>query len=306
LDQNLLKNLKQLFSMMIPFVPFPYRKALKEAKVFERMGAVIAKSRPSLKLDLFQAEVQLSPKDYVSIVVLTTVFYFFTMTPMIFMVGLLARGKPDFFLPLGVGGVFSLFIFSYLMRYPKFVATKRIKKLEKDLLNSLQHILIEIKSGVPLFNSLIGVTEGYGEVSDEFKIVVREINAGVAEIKALERASLRNPSLYFRRSIWQITNAMKAGSDVASALESIVTTLTQEQIIAIRRYSQELSPFTLMYMLIAVIMPTLGITFLIILSSFAGLNIPDFLFPLILLVLAVFQYFYMGIIKTKRPVLVTQ
>jgi len=306
LEKLLLKNLKQLFNMMIPFVPFPLRKAIKEAKIFESAGAVIAKTRPSLKLDLFQAEIQLHPKVYASIVALTATFYFFVMTPVIFLVGYIARGQPDFLLPLAVGGVFSLFVFSYLMRYPKFVALRRVKKLEKDLLDSLEHILIEIKSGVPLFNAMIGVTEGYGEVSDEFRIVVKEINAGIPEIKALEKASLRNPSLYFRRSLWQITNAMKAGSDVASALEAIVNNLTQEQIIAIRRYGQELSPFTLMYMLIAVIMPTLGITFLIILSSFAGLKIPDFLFPLILLVLTIFQYFYMGIIKTKRPALVSQ
>ena len=291
--------------MMIPFVPFSMKTAVREAKVFERLGVVIAKSKPSLKLELFQSEIALLPKVYASIVALTTIFYFFVMTPVIFLIGFLAKGEADFFLPFSVGGIFSMFIFSYLMRYPKFVALRRIKKLDKDLLNSLQHVLIEIKSGVPLFNSLISVTSGYGEVSDEFKIVVKEINAGVPEIKALERASLRNPSLHFRRSIWQITNAMKAGSNVASALESIVDSLTQEQIIAIRRYGQELSPFTLMYMLIAVIMPTLGITFLIILSSFAGLKLPDFTFPLILLVLAIFQYFYMGVIKTKRPALVS-
>lgn len=299
------KNLKQLFNMVIPFVPFPLKTAIREAKVFERLGIVISKSKPSLKLDLFQAEIDMLPKVYASIVALTTIFYFSVMTPVIFLVGLLVKGQPDFFLPLTVGGIFSLFVFSYLMRYPKFVALRRIKKLDKDLLDSLQHILIEIKSGVPLFNSLIGVTEGYGEVSDEFKIVVKEINAGISEIKALERASLRNPSLHFRRSLWQITNAMKAGSNVASALEAIVDTLTQEQIIGIRRYGQELSPFTLMYMLIAVIMPTLGITFLIILSSFAGIVFPDSMFPLILLVLAIFQYFYMGVIKTKRPALVS-
>jgi flagellar protein FlaJ len=291
--------------MMIPFVPFPMKKAIKEAKVFERAGVVIAKSKPSLKLELFQAEITMLPKVYASIVALTTVFYFFVMTPIIFLIGLLAKGQPDFVLPLSVGGIFSLFVFYYLMGYPKFVALRRIKKLDKDLLNSLQHILIEIKSGVPLFNAMIGVTDGYGEVSDEFKIVIKEINAGIPEIKALERASLRNPSLHFRRSIWQMTNAMKAGSNVANALEAIVSALTQEQIIAIRKYGQELSPFTLMYMLVAVIMPTLGITFLIVLSSFAGIKIPDTTFPAILVVLAVFQYFYMGIKKTKRPALVS-
>lgn len=291
--------------MQIPFVPFPTKKAIKEAKVFEKIGAAIAKSKPSLKLDLFQAEMPFHPKVYASIVALTTIFYFSIMTPVIFLVGLIARGKPDFFLPLTVGVAFSAFVFFYLMRYPNFVALRRTKKLDRDLLDSLQHILIEIKSGVPLFNAMIGITDGYGEISEEFKIIIKEINAGVSEIKALERASLRNPSLHFRRSLWQITNAMKVGSDVASALEAIVDTLTQEQVIAIRRYGQELSPFTLMYMLFAVIMPTLGITFMIILSSFAGLKIPDFIFPMILIVLAVFQFFYMGVIKTKRPALVS-
>jgi pilus assembly protein TadC len=291
--------------MMIPFVPFPMKKAMEEAKVFERFGVVISKSNPALKLDLFQAEMDILPKTYASIVALTTIFYFSIMTPIIFLIGFLVRGQPDFLLPLTVGGIFSLFVFTYLLRYPKFVALRRTKKLDKDLLNLLQHILIEIKSGVPLFNAMLGVTAGYGEVSEEFKIIVKEINAGISEIRALERASLRNPTLHFRRSLWQITNAMKAGSNVTSALEAIVGSLTQEQVIAIRRYGQELSPFTLMYMLIAVIMPTLGITFLIILSSFAGLKFPDTMFPMILVVLAVFQYFYMGIIKTKRPALVS-
>ena len=47
---------------MIPFVPFPMKKAIKESKVFERFGVVIAKSRPSLKLELFQAEITCSPR----------------------------------------------------------------------------------------------------------------------------------------------------------------------------------------------------------------------------------------------------
>jgi archaeal flagellar protein FlaJ len=292
--------------MMIPFVPFPLNKAIKEAKVFERMGIVIAKTHPALKLQLFQAEMDMLPKTYASIVALTSIFYFCVMTPIVFLIGFIAKGVPDFILPLAVGSIFSVFVFNYLLSYPNFVAMKRIKKLDNDMLNCLQHILIEIKSGVPLFNAMIGVTDGYGEVSQEFKIVVKEINAGVPEIKALERASLRNPSLHFRRSIWQITNAMKAGSNVASALESIVSSLTAEQIISIRRYGQELSPFTLMYMLIAVIMPTLGITFLIILSSFAGIAVPDSMFPAILVFLSIFQFFFMGMIKTKRPALVGQ
>jgi flagellar protein FlaJ len=289
--------------MVIPFVPFPLRQAKKESKIFERLGNVIWKTHPSLKLDLYQAEINIHPKVYSSIIAMTFTFYLCVMTPMVFLVGLMV-GKPDPVLPLAIGSIFSIFVFFYLLRYPKLVAVRRMKKLESDLLNALEHILIEIKSGVPLFNAILSVSEGYGEISAEFKTIVMEINAGLSTIKAFERASLRNPSLYFRRSIWQLTNSMKAGGDIAATIDSIVKTLTQNQLIAIRKYGQELGPYTLMYMLVAVIMPTLGTTFLIILTSFSGLEIPMVIFPLIIVVLSIFQYFYMGVIKTKRPAMV--
>lgn len=290
--------------MIIPFVPFPYKKAAKEAvEHFSKFGDMICKSFPSMKLSLYQANFDIRPREYASLIVLTSLFYFLLMTPLIFWVGVIA-GKLDFFLPLVVGGVFSTFVFFYLIQYPKLVAARRMRILESDLLNSLQHMLIEIKSGVPLFNSMISVSNDYGEISEEFKKVVKEVNAGKSETAALEEASRRNPSLYFRRTIWQLTNSIKAGSDIGNALEAIVHNLTQEQIIAIRKYGQELSPYTLIYMMIAVIMPTLGITFMIILSSFAGIVIPKIMFPLIIIGLVIFQYFFMGMIKTKRPIMV--
>jgi archaeal flagellar protein FlaJ len=290
--------------MTIPFVPFPAKKASKEATAhFSKFGDAIYRAFPSIKLSLYQAKIDIAPKDYASLIFMTSAFYFALLTPLIFFIGLMAR-KFDLILPLIVGTAFSSFIFFYLIQYPKVVASKRMKILESDLLNSLQHMLIEIKSGVPLFNSIVSISTGYGEISEEFKKIVKDINAGKSEIKALEEASRKNPSLYFRRTLWQLTNSIKAGSDIGDALESIVHNLTQEQIIAIRKYGQELSPYTLIYMIFSIIMPTLGITFLIILSSFAGLDIPKIIFPGIIIGLIVFQFFFMGMIKTKRPMMV--
>lgn len=290
--------------MMIPFVPFPIKKAAKEATDhFSKFGDMVCKAFPSLKMSLYQAKIELRPREYASLIVLTSFFYFVLMTPLIFWIGLIA-GKIDLFLPLFVGTVFSAFIFFYLIQYPNLVAARRMRVLESDLLSALQHMLIEIKSGVPLFNSMISISVDYGEISEEFKKMVKEINAGKSEMAALEESSRRNPSLYFRRTLWQLTNSIKAGSDIGNALEAIVHNLTQEQIIAIRKYGQELSPYTLIYMLIAIIMPTLGITFMIILSSFAGIVVPKIIFPLIIIGLSIFQYFFMGVIKTKRPLMV--
>lgn len=114
--------------MAIPFVPFPLKTAIREAKVFERLGMVIAKSTPSLKLDLFQAEIDLLPKVYASIVALTTIFYFSVMTPVIFLAGLLVKGEPDFFLPLAVGGIFSIFVFFISYEISQICGVKKNKK----------------------------------------------------------------------------------------------------------------------------------------------------------------------------------
>lgn len=264
---------------------------------------MLAKANPSLKINLRQAGLELHPRDYCSIAIFSTLFYFILVAPLVFLTGLIITNELTFVLPLSAGGVFSFFVFFYILNYPKLIASRRMKQLERDLLNAMHHMLIEIKSGVPLFNAMVGVSDGYGEVSEEFSKIVRDVNGGVSEAKALEASSQRNPSLYFRRAIWQIINAIRAGSDLANAIDALVESLVNDQIIAVRRYSQELSPYTMMYMLAAVILPSLGITFLIIISSFSGISVPKLIYPLIVVGLALFQFFYMGLIKTKRPVM---
>jgi len=284
----------------IPFVPLPIKKALKASRRFLSLGSAIARAKPSLKLNLYQAEIDIDSREYVAMAIFSGIFFGFLMFGIAIFIGVIANAL-DIFVSMIVALGFGGFVFIYVLNWPKLFSSKRIRELDKDVLGALQHMTIEIKSGVTLFNALVGVSSGYGKVSEEFKKVVKEINAGIPETEALDKSSQRNPSLYFRRAIWQLVNALKAGSDVAKALEAIVDNLVKEQQISIRKYGQELNPYTMMYMLFAVILPSLGITFLIIISSFSGITVPKIIFPLILVILIMFQYFYMGLVKTKRP-----
>ncbi|MDI6798525.1 MAG: type II secretion system F family protein [Candidatus Aenigmarchaeota archaeon] len=183
---------------------------------------------------------------------------------------------------------------------------RKVRSLEKDLLYALRHLLIQVRSGVTLFNSIVSVSKaGYGLVSEEFDSTVKEINAGVPEIEALDNMAFRNPSLHFRRVIWQLVNALRAGSDIGNTLREIVSSMANEQRIEIRRYGAQLNPMALIYMMSAVIVPSLGITFLIILSSFVGFFILplDITLYLILAFLVFFQFMFMGLIKIRRPAL---
>ena len=284
----------------IPLIPIPMEKALRISKKLRWLSQPLVRIMPGLKRDLYQSEIDIKPMDYVGIVFFTSLFYSIMMGGVVTLSSLIFIGTMDF-MGILIGSIFFFISFYFLIFYPKLTSRKRVKELEKNLLFALRHILIEIKSGIPLFDSMVGVSRGYGELSDEFMKIVKNIHAGKSQVESLNNASERNPSLYFRRALWQIVNAIKAGSDIGDTLEIITDDLSDKQINEIKSYGQELNPWTMMYMIIAVIAPSLGVTFLIILSSFSGITIPKIIFPAILVGLFLFQIFFIGFVKSKRP-----
>jgi len=75
----------------------------------------------------------------------------------------------------------------------------------------------------------------------------------------------------------------------------------EKQILSVEEYGKELNPYTLMYMMVAVIMPSLGVTFIMILSTFTGMNLGNNVFYGILIGLVLFQLMFINLVKSKRP-----
>lgn len=98
---------------------------------------------------------------------------------------------------------------------------------------------------------------------------------------------------------------MKSGSDVSIVIRQVIASLSEEQLVQIQRYGGQLNPLAMFYMLVTVILPSLGITFLIVISSFVASS--EFITKLIFWGLYGFVFFFqimfIGIIKTRRPTL---
>ncbi|MDO8628326.1 MAG: type II secretion system F family protein, partial [Nanoarchaeota archaeon] len=157
---------------------------------------------------------------------------------------------------------------------------------------------------VPLFNVFVSIAQGgYGGVSLEFEKAIREMNAGRSQVNTLNDLASRNPSQFFRRSVWQLTNGIKTGADLSSVIADTINSLGEYQIIQIEKYGGQLKPLAMFYLLAAVIMPSLGTTLVILLSSFVAMS--EFAIKLIfwgmLTVTILFQLFFIGIIKSRRP-----
>ena len=198
----------------------------------------------------------------------------------------------------------SVFVFFNQMIYPKIFVARSQKNIEKNLLSGLEDILVQINSGIPLFTVLVNISSSnYGALSNEFKKGVRRINAGSPEQQVLEDLSKTNPSTYFKRVLWQISNGMNAGSDMGIVIRDSIKALNEEQLIQIQNYGNKLNPLMVFYMLVAVIIPSLAITFLTILSSMLGLpgRTTMAVFIGLFLGVAFVQIMFLGLIKSKRP-----
>jgi pilus assembly protein TadC len=288
----------------IPFSILPPKVLVKASPVFIGLAELISPFFPFIQLNLKQAEIELEDREYLSMCLFSTILFFLFFGFIIYIFLLSFKINGVFLKAFLISTIFSFFVFIQQTMYPKLLANRRIKKLEKNLIAALQNMLVQLYSGVPLFDILVNIGDGdYGEVSKEISKVVSEINAGKPQIEALTEIAAINPSLFFRRSIWQIVNGMKAGSDLTAVIKEMIDSLSEEQVIQIQKYGGQLSPISMFYMLIAVIIPALGMTFLIIISSF--INMSTFATKIAFWGMYGFVFFaqvmFMGVIRTRRP-----
>lgn len=292
--------------MKIPFVIFPLQKAITRARPFRKLGSLLLRQFPKIKINLIQAKINVSPEDYLAVAIYSTLLWFGIFTTLMLSIVAIS-GKP---IVSSLGTVFMVSFsitglsFFYLLSYPYVQAKHRSKLLEGNLLYALRHILISVKSGITLFDAMAGVgREGYGMISEEFAEIVKEIHSGEPQDQVLEKTAIENPSPHFRSIIWQISNALKAGSDMGTILQSMVYDLERDQFAGIKKYNSEMNPWTMMYMLLAVIMPSLGITFMMVLSGFMDMAIGPTVFYMTIVFVVFFQVFFLSFMKTKRPVI---
>ncbi|MFH2028669.1 MAG: type II secretion system F family protein [Nanoarchaeota archaeon] len=288
----------------LPYSLIPTPSLMTVSSKFLGAGEFLQHLFPFLKVHLKQAKIDITLKHYLSMCFVSDCVFFIFFGIMTSTILLAASLTKALFSGLIVTALITLFIFFQQIAYPNIIASRRIKDIERNLLAVLQNIYVQLNSGVPLFNILVNITEGdYGEISKEFSQAIKEINAGRPQVETLEEMAAINPSLFFRRAIWQIVNGMKSGSNMSHVINEIINLLSEEQLLQIQRYGAQLNPLAMFYMMIVVIAPSLGMTLLIVLSSFISLSesMVKIIFWGMYGMVVFFQIIFMGAIKSRRP-----
>ena len=257
---------------------------------------------PDLRKKLYLANMRDTPSEFLEKITTAALFTALAVTLLaavvfniLYMNYLLALAV----LPFALAGTFF-----YMLLYPEAKIIQRQRDLEAELVFAGRHILIALKAGMPLFDSLVGVSSDYGIVSEEFKRIVEKINLGVPMGQAIREAGANTTSNSFSRICMQIANALSSGADVASSLEAILNQIAKEQAISLKAYGQKLNPMIMFYMVFGIIFPSLGIAFAIILFSLVsggaiGLNPTSLIYALAVIVIV--QFIFLTVVESSRP-----
>lgn len=291
--------------MRVRLMLFSIERAKKINRHFLWIGNRLSRIFFGLKYDLPNAGIRIDAKKYLTAAFFSALAYF-AMFFFLFYFLLLARDHAvlpqNTLFALAVGTVFFIVFFLLHIFYPKIISQKIASSIDNTLLFALKSMYIQVTSGISLYEAMVNVSKsGYGIVSEEFGGVVKDISVGESEPKALEKLALKTKSEHLRKTCWQLLNSIRSGASVQGALQSIVEVLTRNQERSIKNYAAELNMWILMYLLLAAAIPTLGITFLVILSSMGGASVgPEHIITVIIGAFLI-QVILIGFVKNRVP-----
>jgi len=288
----------------IPFTTLNLEALKDRSKKFFKFFRNFDKKDGYLPSNLRYCNVSIKPSEYLGICFRKFLIHFSFILIFSLLLLFLANASNFILWSFLIAILFSGFLFFIQIGYPRIFASKKEKDIERNLISALQDMLVQVKSGVSLYDVISNISNSnYGSTSNELKKAVNEITGGIPQVQALENLISENSSEYFKRVLWQLSNGLRSGSNMDLVLEDSITNIQKEQSLQIQTYGNKLNPIVMFYMLIAVIIPSLGVTFLIIISSMVGIEgqTLKLVFVGIFVFIVLIQAMFLGIIKTKRP-----
>lgn len=259
-----------------------------------RIFKQIAKNIAGLDLKLQQAGIGERSEYYVKKTFLSSFMLSLALSMILF--GFVKDAKVLLLMPI-------LFIigFVYLLRYVDNKILKIQNDVGKEIVFAGRFLIIEIESGVPMYTAFTNMAKNYRHVGRYFGEVVEKVDFGTSLEDAINETIITTPSSDLRKIMWQLLNSLKTGADVSNSLTIVLDQIVREQQILVKEYGRKLNPLAMFFMMIAIIIPSLGIVMLIVLATFMGFQLTLGILGIILLMLAFVQFMFLGIIKSSRP-----
>ena len=258
------------------------------AQLFPGLGTKLVQA------GLFEKSEEFVKKSFMVAFYLTTVLLFL-------LTGIVIKLQMVYWVLVVIFPIVFFFLFIYLMKRPDILILKKKRDMEQEIVYAARFLVIELQSGVPIYDAMKSVSKAYPIIGKYFREIINRIDIGTPMEDAINESIERTPSQNFRRFLWQIFNSLKTGADLATALDTTIEQIANEQIISVKDYGRKLNPLVRFYMVVAVIFPSIGIIMLIIFSAFFSIKFGLLGLLTIAMVVGFLQYIFLSIIRSSRP-----
>lgn len=254
----------------------------------------LAKNIRGLRLKLRQAGIYQEPEQYIKSTLASAIllsigvffmFFFFTLSLWSAIV-----------IPISIP-----LLFMYFIKFVDVKIEKIKKKIDEEILFAGRFLIIGLESGVPIHKIFEDMERNYQYVGYYFGEILNKVYLGTSMEEAISDTLNTTPSPNLRRLLWQVMNSIKTGTEVGGALNSVLDQITREQQIAVQEYGKKLSPLAMFYMTVSIIVPSLGITMLVILATFIGLKVTMPILIVLAIMIGFVQFMFLSMIKSSRP-----
>ena len=257
------------------------------------------KKFPIIKINVKKAHLKESPEQFIKKALVLSLYSALALIITLFFMLAKFGGNMAILLPASVF-VFVAALF-FMMNYPLGVIRKREREIDREVLFAGRYLLVKVESGSPLFNALTAASKSYGVSAKYFKEIVDDINLGMPIEQALDNAREYSSSHKFKIILGELLTSLKTGADIRSSLKEVLDQITEEQLIEIKAYGRKLNAFMMIYMIVAVVVPSLGMTMFSVIAGFTSFQItPTFIF-LALFAFFILQAFFLSVFRTIRP-----
>ena len=257
---------------------------------------------PSITKTLRMAHIKKSPETFVKNSIRLAFYAALGVSAFSFFLFSKSMGILSIFPIIGVFLIgWPVFTFFFL-QLPKSRIMKREREVDKEILFAGRYILVKLESGYSLINTLEDMSKTSGKSAKYFKEIINDLDSGTPLEVALENAINFNSSKKLKKILWAIRSTVKTGTDPTTFLKQILKTVSQEQSLEIQKYGKKLNAVALFYLIVGCVMPSLGLTLGVIVSSFIGLGeIKRVFLDSILVILAIVQIIFLLIVRSIRP-----
>lgn len=194
-----------------------------------------------------------------------------------------------------------IILFFYFFKLSSIKIKKLERLINKEIIFAGRFLMVELESGVPLYSTLKNMGNSYKAVGAYFREIVEKVNVGTALEDAINESLETVPSESLRKILWQISNSLSTGSDMAKPLQNVIETLIKEQQIEVGEYGRKLNPLAMFYMLMAIIVPSLGVTLLTIISIFIGIKLSLIHLLVLAGLIGFMQMMFIALVNSSRP-----